>query len=369
MPSPGARNRALLRPQEVVAVTRSAVRAFGVHRTQRMAAALAYYTLFSLFPILLLLLALIGYLLDADWYLAVETRAHLVRLTADMLPAAGNLVNSAIGSIQAARGASGVIGLLGLLWSASTTFNQLHIALDQIWGLNGLPGLRLTVRRRAVSLVMVLGLGLVLIAAQVLDSISRSLPAMAKQVPEGALVLSVVTRPLPIIVAIVAFGLLYRALPSVPISWRDVWAGAVLAGIGWESLKWLFALYAARFANWQAVYGPVAGVVGLLTWLYLSFVVILFGAEFAFAYSTRPRRWSPAAAAVPEPADPSPQTGEGQVPEPTPSSPNHRRRRGAAFVRGTAAGVIGVVAALVIGIGLLVGNARRLGRSSTEQPS
>jgi hypothetical protein len=153
---------------------------------------------------------------------------------------------------------------------------------------------------------------------------------------------------------------MYRTFPSLPICWRDVWPGAVLAGIGWELLKWLFVIYTAEFANWQAVYGPVAGVIGLLTWLYFSFTIILFGAEFAAALgSARTNQVCDEIGVAPPMAD----VGVERSPEDAPL-PDRRREHGRGLVSGTAAGVIGVVAAVVIGVGVLVGGIRRSGRSA-----
>ena len=349
--------------REVVAVTRDAFRAFSYHRTGRMAAALAYYTLFSLFPLLLLLLSIIGYLLDAGWPAAIDAGEYLVRVTEEVIPAAGSLVSGAIESIQIARGTSGLIGLLGLLWSASGTFNHLHIALDQIRGLDGIPAFRLTVKRRATSIAFVLSMGLLLLAAQALKIATHWLITLTDQIPGEGAVYSVVTWVFPFIVAVLVFAVMYHTFPSLPISWRDVWPGAILAGIGWELLKWLFVFYTARFANWQAVYGPVAGVIGLLTWLYFSFVIILFGAEFAAALSRARAAW------LRDQQEDELVSAEGIVAEqaqpallPSPAD----QKWGIGVMSGPVVGVVGVLAAFGIGIGLLVGRVRRLGRSPTE---
>lgn len=349
--------------REIVAVTRAAFRAFSHHRTSRIAAALAYYTLFSLFPLLLLLLSIIGYLLDAGWPIAIDAREYLIRLTEDTIPAAGGLVSGAIESIQIARGASGLIGLFGLLWSASGTFNHLHIALDQIWGFNGTPAFRLTVKRRVTSIAFVLSMGLLLLAAQALKIVTHWLIALTDQIPGGGTVYSVTTWVFPFIVAVLVFAVMYHTFPSRPISWRDVWPGAILAAIGWELLKWLFVIYTARFANWQAVYGPVAGVIGLLTWLYFSFVIVLFGAEFAAALGSARAAWLrdlqedelvPTEEIVAEQAQPALSLAHAD------------REWGVGVMSGPVVGVIGVLAAFGIGIRLLVGGVRRFGRSSTE---
>ena len=300
-----------LRLQTVVGVARHAVRAFSHRNTSRIAAALAYYTLFSLFPILLLLLSLLGFLLDAGWSVAVAAQQDLLTAVEDFLPSAGDWVSNAIQSIQEGRSASGIIGLLGLLWSASSTFNHLHIVLDQIWGLPGRADLRLTVQRRVGSLLIVLGLGLLLLVAQAVRSVTYWLTSISDHLPGGALLQAVVTWLFPFFLASVVFALMYRFLPTRKISWQEVWPGAVLAGVGWEALKLSFALYASNFANWQAVYGPVASVIGLLTWLYLSYVVVLFGAEFAAAYAEHLRRSE--AEAVVDVEEPTPELAGNEV--------------------------------------------------------
>jgi membrane protein len=342
----------LLGPQTILIVTRNALKAFGRHRTGRMAAALAYYSIFSLFPLLLLLLAVIGYLLNEGWYVALDARDYLVQLTSEVLPAAGDWVSGAIGSVQAARGASGVIGILGLLWSASGVLNHLHIALDQIWGFDEIPDFRLTIKRRVISISVVLGLALLLFAVQMLKSITYVLANLTDLVPGKALVSGAVTWLLPFVVATVVFAVMYRTFPSMSVSWAEVWPGALLAGVGWETLKLLFALYAIEFANWQAVYGPVASVIGLLTWLYLSFTVILFGAEFSAAYSAQLRMRAARGRAQAETgrADgASPRSDEAAPGEPADASSGRSKAARAA------AGLIGAVAAAGLGAGLLLG--------------
>jgi membrane protein len=322
-----------------------------------MAAALAYYALFSLFPLLLVLLSIIGFLLDAGWPVALDVRSYLVQATNDLLPQVGELVNGAIESVRQARGASGLIGVLALLWSASSTFNHLHVALDQIWGINGSASLRLTVRRRAISIGLVLGMVLLLIVAHGLESITYVLAGLSNRVPGGSLLYQALAWAFPFIVSILVFATLYRSFPSVPISWYDVWPGAVLAGIGWEVLKLLFGLYTVQFANWKDVYGPIASVIALLTWLYLSFTVLLFGAAFSAAYSAELRLpVSVASEAVTEatalaPAKP--------IDQPVSDEGRRGRRRRPSLTAGAVAGAVGALAAAGVGIGLLVGSARR----------
>jgi membrane protein len=351
--------RTRLAPREVVRVTQNAIQSFGDNHSNRMAAALAYYTLFSLFPLLLVLLSIIGFLLDAGWPVALDVRNYLVQATNDLLPQVGELVNGAIESVRQARGASGLIGVLGLLWSASNTFNHLHVALDQIWGINGSASLRLTVRRRAISIGLVLGMVLMLIVAHGLKSVTYVLAAISSRVPGGSSIYQAMGWAFPFIVSILVFATLYRSFPSVPISWYDVWPGAVLAGIGWEVLKLLFGLYAVEFANWKDVYGPIASVIALLTWLYLSFTVILFGAAFSAAYSAELRMPVTLTSGLEaEPAEPDAEEQPEDSAQ-TKGGRGIRPRRRPSLTAGAVAGAVGALAAAGVGIRLLVGSPRR----------
>lgn len=349
--------RTRLSPREIVGVTQSTIQSFANHCANRMAAALAYYTLFSLFPLLLVLLSVIGFLLDVGWPVALDVRGYLVQATSELLPQAGELVSGAIESVRRARGTSGLIGILALLWSASNTFNHLHVALDQIWGVNGSASLRLTVRRRGKSLGLVLVMVLLLIVAHGFKSVTYVLGTISDQVPGGSSIYQVLMWALPFIVSILAFGTIYWSFPSVPISGYDVWPGAVLAGIGWELLKWLFGLYAVEFANWNAVYGPIASVIALLTWLYLSFTVLLFGAAFSAEYSARLRtRPDPVPELAPAAGAPVPVAAVVKAGE---EEGHTERRRRPSLTAGAVAGVVGALAVVGVGVGLLVGSGRR----------
>ncbi len=369
------RSGPLLALREILDVTRSAIQAFSYHRTQRMAAALAYYTFFSLFPLLLLLLAGIGFLLDAGWPIAVDVREYLLQALATTLPAASEMVQSVLKSIEVTRGTSGLIGLLGLLWSASSTFNQLHCTLDEIWGLNEIPDFPLTVRRRVASIGIVLSLGMLLLGAQALKSVTYWITRFTDQVPGGASIFGGLTWFFPILVSTIAFGVIFRIFPSKSVSWRDVWPGAVLAGVGWELLKWLFVVYTSSFGDWLAVYGSVAWVIGLLTWLYLSFIVILFGAEFSAAYSVQVKYpvIKESGSMISEGLDrPSQEEPFSPAFEPPVASiaqaarSDDRRIWRPSFLSGTMAGLLGFLAALSIGVGLLVNSARRSGKAPLE---
>ena len=214
-----------------------------------------------------------------------------------------------------------------------------------------------------------LGLGLVLILAQILKSVTHWFFLFTDQVPGGGIVYQAITWTFPFVVAVLVFGVMFRTFPSRSISWLDVLPGAVLSGIGWELLKWLFVFYAAQFANWQAVYGPVASVNGLLPWLYLSFTVILFGAEFAAAMGSARaarlfEREGAQAEEIVQAAPPGPMIPIQEIAEERPEI--ELRSPAGGLLSGTAAGVIGAVAAVAIGMGVVIGGVRRWGRPSSD---
>ncbi|MEN8098693.1 MAG: YihY/virulence factor BrkB family protein [Chloroflexota bacterium] len=352
-----ARRPAWMALTRVVGITRDAIRAFGKHRTSRMAAALTYYTFFSLFPLLLLLLAIVGYLLEAGLPLAVDASDYLKELTVRYIPQASEVLTNAIESVHTARNTSGLIGILGLLWSASNTFNHMHISLDEIWGFDHRSGIGQTLRRRISSILVVLGLGLLLIASQALKSTTYYLVQLSDRIPGGASIYSLISWVIPIIVSTIAFGFAYRMFPSKQVTWRTVWPGAVMAGVGWELLKWLFAIYAVEIANWQAVYGPIASIIALLTWLYFSFMIVLFGAEFSASFARHLEHMPKTIAIEGAQPDSQPQQIKRLVPVPATakkSTNGKKRRRLPSFVIGTVAGLLGAIAAVMLSIGFVI---------------
>ncbi len=352
----GARRRLSLHPalRDAFQVTRCALSAFGDDNGPRLAAALAYYTLFALFPLLLLLISLIGFLLEAGWPVAVDAQEYVFNLVRQALPQAQELVINSVKAVQAARGRMGIVGLAVLLWSASNLFHQLDIALDTIWAGQARRSLRATAQRRLLSMGLVIIAGGLLLASTVVDTVLDLLTRYTYRLPGAALFWQIVPSIISAALVAFVFGLLYRLLPDVVVSWRQIWPGAVAGGVAWEVLKQGFSFYATR-ANWTAVYGPVAGFIALLTWLYLSAQVLLLGAEFSACYTRllegrrRPVSLDGAPAPQPGPLAPSevvPATAEGNR---------------AGFRRGTVIGVAGAAGFLTVA-GLALATRHLLGR-------
>jgi membrane protein len=269
---------------DIVTVTTRAFVNFGIHECAQRSAALAYYALFSIFPLLLLTISILGFMLEAGVPVAVDAQTLVFDAVDRTLPQAKELVEQIVLTTRRNRGGLGFVGLIVLAWSASNMFTHARLALNTIWN-TGLPqGIGGVMRLRLVGLGMAIGVGILLLLATLSDTILTLVAQFITHLPWSD-TLWFLGRPLLLAsMTVVLFAALYRFLPRAPLGWADVWPGAIVGGVGWEVLKRGFVWYTTSIANWTAIYGPITGVIGLLLWLYLSAQVLLFGAEFAAAY-------------------------------------------------------------------------------------
>ena len=260
---------------------RGAVNAWIDDRAGSMGAALAFYSAFSMAPLLIIVIAVAGLAFGAD-----EARLAIMGELRELLGpdgAAGAETLLAAASRKDASVLATIIGLLTLLVGATTVLVELQDDLDHIWKAppRGGNGLLNVLKSRLMSLGMILGVGFLLLVSLV---ISGALAAFEKWsgtfFPEFTMVLLVVNTLLSLMVITVIFAMLYKWLPNLPIAWRDVWLGAFATAILFEIGRVLIGLYLGRSAVASA-YGAAGTIVVLFLWLYYSAQVFLFGAEFA----------------------------------------------------------------------------------------
>ncbi|MBX5465010.1 MAG: YihY/virulence factor BrkB family protein [Clostridia bacterium] len=260
-----------------------AVLRFGRHRGGTMAAALSYYGLFSLFPLLLLLA-----LLAATVEPTPAFRRALAGLVHLYFPGSEGVVTTALQRLNPLRGQLGLAGGAGLLWAGSGVFTVLVGALDQVWER---PRGESRLRRRLVGLLTLLGAVVALFLAALLSlGVGALLPGWMRASGLGALGAGAARLAGGLLPPLLVWGallLLYRFLPSQGPPLAEVWPGSLVAALGVELLRRGFALYAARLTRLHAVYGSLATGVLLLFWIYLVAAVVLFGAEVSAAYG----RW------------------------------------------------------------------------------
>src|SRR5438128_892970 len=246
-----------------------------------LGAALAFYALFSLAPLLLLIIAIVGLVFGR----AAAQGEIVARVGGAVGPEAAKVIEGMIA--RASAPASGVIAtvasLATMLFGASGVFGQLQAALNQIWGVTaGRPrGMRGLVRRRVTSFSMILGIGLLLFLSLVVSAV---LAAVNQLLAEHLPVLSALLPPLNFLVSFLMitalFALIFKVLPDARMDWRDVWFGAAVTALLFTLGKTLIALYLGRTGR-ASVYGAAASLVVLLRRVCYSALLLLVGAEVA----------------------------------------------------------------------------------------
>ena len=255
-----------------------------------MAAAIAYYALFSFFPVVLLMITVSSF-----FFSSATAQKEVIAWTERYIPASGDLVRANIGQILRVRGTVSIVALLGLLWSASGVFTALDRAVNRAWDVTEL---RPFWRQKLLALGMIVGAGGLLlfsIVSTTFFSVIRRLrlPLTGWQLFGNWLVFpNLLSTLLPVTFTVLIFLLLYKIQPNTTVRWSDVWLGALLTGLGWELAKYLFTWYLTNFASYNLVYGSVALIIAFLAWSYYTAVIFILGAEFTaeLAKTRRARR-------------------------------------------------------------------------------
>ncbi len=264
-----------------------AYKRFAEHRGTFTAAAIAYYTIFSIFPLTLGLVSLGSLVLDST-----EAQEAVLKLVGAYSPAIVDLVEDTMQQVLQARGAFGIIAALGFLWSSAGVFGALSRAINTAWEVER-P--RPVWKERALALGMVLSVVLLFflsIFSTAFFEVRGRLPGiiLGEATASGDLLPRLQAVIIPYVFTLLLFWVLYRLLPHAQVAWSDVLPAALLASIVWEVAKHGFAFYAAEFALYSLVYGSLAAVIVLMLWSYLSGVIILLGAEFSVQHAKRRRR-------------------------------------------------------------------------------
>jgi len=244
--------------------------------TAILAAAIAYFALFSLFPITLLSISIASFSLGPS----VDRQLIIQRLEF-IAPALGQLLGQNIDEIIAARGPVTSIALAGLIWSASTVFYTFTHALNEIWGVKQR---RAVWKRRGLAILFVLiFVGPTLFLASFTGSVIAHLRTLF---PNPIISMGgEVSLVLAILLDVALFMVLYMMLPHGASTWREILPGAMGAGFLWELAKKAFLSFVATYISVSnLVYGSVASILAFLAWAYLSGLIFLFGAYLSVSY-------------------------------------------------------------------------------------
>lgn len=263
----------------------SALSAWIEHRGDSKGAALAFYALFSLTPILVLAIAFAGHFFgDVAASGEIVAQAHRLigpdgaeaieaLLAATQVPVAGNL-------------APWVAGLL-LVFGATSVFVELKNSLDELWEAEGprLSLLRLLLRTRLLSFALVLVLALLLLGSLMASTaLAILIPLAAGSLASSVAALATAASFVSFAVVAGLFAVIYKTLPDAPLSWRDAWIGATFTAALFSLGKYAIGLYLGN-SSVGANFGAAGSVIALLLWVYYSAQIFLFGAEFTRQYA------------------------------------------------------------------------------------
>jgi membrane protein len=268
----------------VVALARETVTRWSEDRASTLAAALAYYALFSLAPLVLIAVAVAG-LVFGQRAAEGQLYSQLAGVVGDasaraMQRLVANLHQERSGGIVAT-----VIGLATLLFGASGLFVQLQDSMNTIWNAAApkTQGFRGVLRVRLVSFSMVMGIGLLLLLSLILSAVGAYVTAF---LPRGATMAEVFDATVGLVVLTGLFAMIYKVLPDTRVAWRDVWLGALVTSMLFTVGRMGIGLYLGR-ASVASSYGAAGSLVILLLWIYYSAMILYLGAEFTHVYSIR----------------------------------------------------------------------------------
>lgn len=264
----------------------------------RFSAALSFYAMLSLAPLLIIILAITAIFVDVQ-----SVKAELVtQVDALIGPQGATVLTTVLENAEAnqRRGTAAILGVILSIFGATAVFVQLQNALNRIWGVEPAPdkfwwSLLMT---RIVSFGVVLSIGFLLLVSLLISAVITTVSTtLSLQLPGGVALWYYVDVFSSLTIITLLFAFLFRYLPDVRIAWRDVWVGAFITAVLFTLGKRLIGYYLGHSAI-TSVYGAAGSLVALLFWIYYSALIIFFGAEIAQVYSRlfgreiKPRRFA-----------------------------------------------------------------------------
>lgn len=256
-------------------------------KASRLAAALAYYTVFSLAPLLIIAIAIAGAVFGEE-----AARGEIVGQIQGLVGKEGaQFIETAIenASKPEAGSIASLVSVVVLLFGASGLFAQLQDALNTIWEVQPKPelGLWAIIRARFLSFTMVLGVGFLLLVSLILSAgVAGLVNFFGHLLPGVSFLLQLTNFVLSFAVTTILFGLIYKVLPDAKIAWSDVWIGAIITSLLFSIGRFLLGLYLGN-SSFGSTYGAAGSVVIILAWVNYAAQILFFGAEFTQVYARK----------------------------------------------------------------------------------
>lgn len=267
---------------------KEAISAMGDDKVMKLGGSLAYYTVFSMGPLLVVIISLCSLFFARD---AVEGQVYSVLRdfvgSDTALQLQDMIKNAAIGNKSST---AAVIGGVTLLIGATTVFAEIQDSINGIWGLKPKPrkGWLIMLRTRLMSFSVVVGLGFILLVSLaitgIIESISNRLQVSYPHIT--VVVFYIINLLLSFIISVFIFAVIFRVLPDAHIQWKDVVIGAVATAVLFLFGKFGISLYISQ-SNVGSTYGAAGSLVVVLVWVYYSSIILYLGAEFTKAYAIK----------------------------------------------------------------------------------
>jgi membrane protein len=270
---------------DIWTLLRKTVQEWSEDKASRLAAALSYYTIFSLAPLLVIVISIAGLVFGED-----AAQQQLVGQIEGLVGEEGAFaVQEMIAGASQTRDnvLAAVIGFIVLLFGAAGVFGQLQDALNTIWEVQPKDsrGILELIKDRFISFGMVLGIGFLLLVSLV---VSAGLAALSNflvgLLPAYEIIMQIISFVVSFAIVSLLFALLFKYLPDVKVAWKDVWLGAIVTALLFTIGKELIGLYLGRSAV-ASTYGAAGSLVVLLLWIYYSGQILFFGGEFTQVYA------------------------------------------------------------------------------------
>ncbi len=274
------------RVRDIWALTKDAANGWNVHRASRIGAALAFYTVFSLGPILLLAVAVAGFFFGQH---AARSEIHQQIGTLIGAKAATEVETVLQRAHHPAAGiVATAISVITLLFSADVALVELKSGLDEIWSVQSQSRRWYWeyLQSRLLSIALILSLGFLLLASLLFSAALGALQGLSRGIFIVGLVLRSTNAVLSFGLAVLLFATVYKVLPSVRLAWKDVLVGALITAVLFTVGKFAIGLYLGS-STVASTYGAAGSVIVLLLWVYYSAEVFLFGAELTRGYACR----------------------------------------------------------------------------------
>jgi len=251
-----------------------------------MGAAISYYTVFSIAPLLIIVIAVAGFIWGRE-----AVQGELIGQLSGLMGQEGAagvqaLIESANQPTQGLVATA--VSIVVLIIGATTVFAELQSALDRIWQAPKAPqasGVWAMIRSRLLSLGFILGLGFLLLVSLVTSAGIAALGSWANGVlPGWEALLYVINIAISVSIATFLFAMIFKVMPQAKVAWRDVWVGAGVTAVLFEVGKWLISLYIGK-SSVTSSFAAAGSLVVLLVWVYYSAQIFLLGAEFTWVYA------------------------------------------------------------------------------------